>query len=135
MLFVLWLDPDLPDTATPEELVQFAVDSVKNNPGLQWDIMDDASGLAIANNVSLPAAPAIETSPEDEPQQAGTTDDSTPARPRTTCGCGYDLVWVDGEWTHDAARELWGDDHSPDPDEEPEPQARAFWDREDRITA
>lgn len=53
MLYVLWLDPDMPDTAPPEELLRFAVDSVRRNPELEWDVMSDA-GFAIANNVVLP---------------------------------------------------------------------------------
>lgn len=40
------------------------------------------------------------------------------ALPRTGCGCGYELVYVDGEWQHDAAPSLWGNDHDPDPDED-----------------
>jgi hypothetical protein len=36
------------------------------------------------------------------------------ALPTATCGCGYDLIWIDGHWEHDAAPSLWGDDHEPD---------------------
>lgn len=57
-----------------------------------------------------------------------------PARPRTFCGCGYELVWVSGEWQHDCAPYLWGDDHDPHPDEpEPTGLAREYWDAEDCV--
>lgn len=57
-------------------------------------------------------------------------------RPTATCGCGFGLVWVEGEWQHDAAPALWGDDHdAPSANEEPpNPEARAHWDAEDGIT-
>lgn len=60
-------------------------------------------------------------------------DTSPDYRPRTDCGCGFDLVWVNGEWQHDAAPGLWGDDHTP---QEPEPTgpARTHWDSEDGVT-
>ena len=35
-------------------------------------------------------------------------------RPTASCGCGYDLVWINGQWEHDAAPSLWGGDHEPD---------------------
>ena len=53
-------------------------------------------------------------------------------RPTTTCGCGYDLIWVTGEWQHNAAPGLWGDDHDPDA-EAPDEAARIFWDLEDGV--
>ena len=55
---------------------------------------------------------------------------ATPPRPTDTCGCGYDLVWVDGEWQHDAAESLWGGDHAPSA-EPPTGERRAYWDDQD----
>lgn len=40
--------------------------------------------------------------------------DLHPPRPTASCGCGYDLIWINGNWEHDAAPSLWGDDHQPD---------------------
>src|SRR3954470_4884949 len=60
--------------------------------------------------------------------------DDTTDRPRETCGCGYELVWVDGEWQHDAAPYLWGDDHDANAPEPPltDPERR-YWDDEDYV--
>lgn len=63
----------------------------------------------------------------DEERQAAAV---IPDRPRTSCGCGYELVWCGDHWEHDAAPFLWGDDHSPDAPE-PTGPARWFWDQED----
>jgi hypothetical protein len=52
-------------------------------------------------------------------------------RPTTSCGCGYELIWVDGHWEHDAAPYLWGDDHDAD-EPAPDGQARVDWDLYDR---
>jgi hypothetical protein len=41
----------------------------------------------------------------------------TPNYPRSSCGCGYDLVLTPEGWQHDAAPYFWGDDHDPDPGE------------------
>jgi len=60
-------------------------------------------------------------------------DDAT-VRPTADCGCGYTLVWVEGQWQHDAAPSLWGDDHDPDAPE-PTGAAREYWDREDGVIA
>ena len=51
-------------------------------------------------------------------------------RPTASCGCGYDLVWVNGQWEHDAAPSLWGGDHDPDAPE-PVDLDRVFWDEQD----
>lgn len=56
-------------------------------------------------------------------------------RPRTSCGCGYDLVWVTGQWQHDAAEAFWGGDHSTDGIDEPalNDAGRIEWDVEDGV--
>lgn len=56
----------------------------------------------------------------------------TKDRPRDSCGCGYEIVWVAGGWEHDAAPSLWGNDHEIDTPE-PETEARRHWDEEDGI--
>lgn len=58
--------------------------------------------------------------------------DADTERPTATCGCGFQLVWVEGRWEHDAAPSLWGNDH---PAEAPEPTgpARDYWDAEDGV--
>lgn len=60
------------------------------------------------------------------------TADDVDYRPTTTCGCGHTLVWVGGEWEHDVAPYIWGDDHDAD---EPPPTgaAREHWDRVDLV--
>lgn len=54
-------------------------------------------------------------------------------RPRTTCGCGFDIVYIGyGEWQHDAAPYFWGDDHDAQPDgpSAAAEEAAEEWDRE-----
>ena len=51
MKFVLELWPDNPD-ATPEELLTYALDSIRANEGLVWDIQNDA-GKTLHTNVTL----------------------------------------------------------------------------------
>lgn len=34
--------------------------------------------------------------------------------PTAICGCGFQLIWIDEHWEHDAAPSLWGNDHDPD---------------------
>lgn len=58
--------------------------------------------------------------------------DEDPARPRTECDCGYELVWIVGDWEHDAAPSLWGDDHDPSATPATGP-AREFWDGQDGL--
>lgn len=60
------------------------------------------------------------------------TADDVDYRPTTSCGCGYELVWVCGYWQHNASPELWGDDHDAN---EPAPTgaARERWDQEDGV--
>ena len=53
MRFVLDLWPDLPDDATPEELLRHAVESITANPQLVWDIRDDRTDELLHPNVSL----------------------------------------------------------------------------------
>ena len=69
---------------------------------------------------------------KDEPEDDGEVD--VTVRPTSSCSCGYELIWVEGQWEHDAARALWGDDHdanAPEPDvEDP---ARKYWDIEDGV--
>lgn len=74
------------------------------------------------------ARPALDDTPASEPDP-----NDISYRPQTSCGCGYPLVWCNGEWQHDAAPYLWGDDHDPD---EPEPTgpAREHWDAQDGVT-
>ena len=51
--FSLELDPDSEsDYPTPRELLQYAVRSIQDNPGLRWTITG-ADGRLIADNVSL----------------------------------------------------------------------------------
>jgi hypothetical protein len=52
-------------------------------------------------------------------------------RPTASCGCGYDLVWINGAWEHDAAPSLWGGDHDPDAPKPEDEEARKFWDHHD----
>ena len=54
-------------------------------------------------------------------------------RPRKFCGCGVMCVWVSGEWQHDAAPALWGDDHDADMPA-PTGPGREHWDRIDFVT-
>lgn len=61
------------------------------------------------------------------------TDGDMNVRPRTVCGCGYQLVWTDGEWQHDAAPSLWGNDHDPDAEPPAEGEGRWHWDEADCI--
>lgn len=50
MWFKLWLDPDVePDQ--PVELLDFALDSIANTPGLSWDIVAD-DGTVLAKSVT-----------------------------------------------------------------------------------
>lgn len=55
------------------------------------------------------------------------------ARPTGSCGCGFELVWVEGRWEHNAAPSLWGDDHDTDLPP-PTGEAREFWDVRDGVT-
>lgn len=55
-----------------------------------------------------------------------------PSRPRQLCGCGYEVVWVRGDWEHDAAPGLWGEDHDIDA-AAPDGQIRGHWDSEDGV--
>lgn len=79
--------------------------------------------------------PVTERQPE--PLDTTTASVSDPAdvsaRPEDVCGCGYTLIWVEGEWQHDAAPSLWGDDHDADAPE-PTGPAREHWDRIDFVT-
>lgn len=50
MEFILWLDPDLDEADAPEKLLEFALDSIENNPDLVWTIKAD-DGRVIADNV------------------------------------------------------------------------------------
>jgi hypothetical protein len=54
------------------------------------------------------------------------------SRPTAICGCGHELVWIRGEWQHNVAPSIWGDDHDPD---EPAPTgpARDHWDAIDGV--
>lgn len=54
MEFRLALWPDLDEDATPQELLAYAVESVKTNPDLAWDIADDVTGEVIHETVVLP---------------------------------------------------------------------------------
>lgn len=45
---------------------------------------------------------------------------------RSDCGCGYELIFTEEGWQHDAAPYLWGDDHDPDPDDEAVKLARRW---------
>lgn len=55
-------------------------------------------------------------------------------RPTSSCGCGYEVVWVNGHWEHDAPPSFWGDDHDAHADEPDEDDpARVYWDIEDGI--
>jgi len=56
-------------------------------------------------------------------------------RPRSSCGCGYGLVWVSGHWEHDAAEAFWGGDHSTDgiPDPALDDPSRIEWDLDDGV--
>jgi hypothetical protein len=48
--FILDLWPDLEDDATPEELLQWALDAIQSNPGLSWTITED-DGHVISDDV------------------------------------------------------------------------------------
>jgi len=60
---------------------------------------------------------------------------AAPDRPEAFCGCGHILIWCAGEWQHNAAPYLWGDDHDP---HAPAPAAadpgRLYWDKNDGVT-
>lgn len=60
-------------------------------------------------------------------------DDPVPARPTTFCGCGHEIVWVTGQWEHNVAPSIWGDDHDID---EPAPEGpdREYWDMQDGVS-
>jgi hypothetical protein len=63
------------------------------------------------------------------------SDDGPPDRIRAHCGCGYEIVWTDDGWQHDAAPYLWGNDHEPDnPEPDPTDPRRLYWEREDGYT-
>lgn len=50
-----------------------------------------------------------------------------PEGPTSMCGCGFDLVYdLHQGWYHDAAPELWGDDHDPNVDQADEAAARKY---------
>lgn len=61
MKFILDLWPDVPDDTRAQDLLAFAVDSIRNNPELSWTITDDR-GEIIDDDVRLdaPRKPLIE---------------------------------------------------------------------------
>lgn len=56
MRFTLDLFPDLPEDSTPEEKLEWALSTIRSNPGLAWDIADTDANV-IHENVVLPATP------------------------------------------------------------------------------
>jgi hypothetical protein len=75
------------------------------------------------------------TAPDVEPDKPEEPGNSLPGGDyiRTDCGCGYEVIYTPEGWQHDAAPYLWGDDHTPDIDEDDEAKAEAWqeaWDRQ-----
>ena len=51
-------------------------------------------------------------------------------RPTDSCGCGHEVIWINGHWEHNVARSIWGGDHDIDT-HAPEGEARKQWDNFD----
>lgn len=62
------------------------------------------------------------------PDGSPETDPADDYAPRSHCvGCGFPLVYLYGEWQHDAAPDAWGNDHDPEPGTDGDALAAA-WD-------
>lgn len=60
MRFTLDLFPDLPEDATPEQKLEWALSTIKSNPGLAWDIVDGDANVVHKDVVlSTPMPPAF----------------------------------------------------------------------------
>lgn len=94
--------------------------------------LDDkiVQAISASTGIGPVAVTEILTAYHEAAAKADATDPDV--RPRSVCGCGYELVWMSGQWEHDAAPSLWGDDHDPDEPAPTGPQ-REHWDRQDGV--
>jgi hypothetical protein len=101
-----------------------------------FDTKDDATEWAILNpNYITEVVPVTTHEQEPDPDRFGSDDEvDVTVRPTSSCSCGYEVVWVNGAWEHDAAPSFWGDDHDANADApDVEDPARKYWDIEDGV--
>lgn len=79
MDFTLWLDPDLPEDASPADLMGFVLDALKNAP-LVWNISDQASSWDALGATGRVTTPPIDWTGEFKP---GRDDEQWIAWPRS----------------------------------------------------
>lgn len=129
-------DQAAPDALTSGEYVRLC--RPDGTEYAYWDAEEWTTDPALVMGAIINAAAGLRPL-DDQPgtAAAGATageDDSFPDRPRIPCGCGYDLVYISGDWEHDAAPSLWGDDHDPDGDfDEADPAVIRYWDIQDCV--